>query len=330
MIFVDRANDPRPEAQPPAALDLDEVTSPAYVERAKAINYYDPPDPNLPPAPHNPLRKPSYSVYGRSDVKAALFNLFHDKCAYCEAKISGNQTGDIEHYRPKGSIKNPDEAPLSPGYYWLAADWTNLFLSCQSCNTARKEPELQADGTWTVARDATGKKDQFPLSDPNQHVRSPHADLAAEEPFRLLLDPCTDRPEDFLRYNEDGDILPRADDEDSHAYKKADRSIAVFDLKRYGLKQNRRKHYLAMLDFWKNVQTVARFVDDYDIHPPEVQAYLQTRKDEMRDNLARNGDKLIACVNGDQVFAGFCRYVLSELVAEVKALQLRFEQVYGG
>ena len=262
-------------------------------------------------------------------MKAALYNLFNNNCAYCESRISGNQTGDVEHFRPKGSIKNPDEDPLRPGYYWLAADWNNLFLSCQSCNTARKEPELDEQGNWVIASEATGKKDQFPLSDPTRHLRNHNENLADEEPLRLLIDPCQDQPEDFFSYKDDGSILPKADDETSHAYRMAAASIRVFDLKRPGLVQRRREHYLDMLNAWKDVDDVGRFVEGYEDAEPAVQSFLQSMKSTMQDNIDRNATTLIACIDDDQVFAGFCRYVLSDFVGEAKAIKARFEEIFG-
>lgn len=46
---------------------------------------------------------------------------------------------DVEHFRPKSEIDEvdpatfrpvPGRAPTAPGYYWLAAAWSNLLPSC--------------------------------------------------------------------------------------------------------------------------------------------------------------------------------------------------------
>jgi hypothetical protein len=42
------------------------------------------------------------SIYGAKSVKSALINAQHDKCAFCESKVSHIAHGDVEHYRPKG------------------------------------------------------------------------------------------------------------------------------------------------------------------------------------------------------------------------------------
>jgi hypothetical protein len=62
--------------------------------------------------------------YNHVDVKDALVNMFHGKCAYCESKITVVTYGAIEHFRPKSDY--PD----------LTFEWSNLLLSCDVCNDA--------------------------------------------------------------------------------------------------------------------------------------------------------------------------------------------------
>lgn len=63
--------------------------------------------------------------YKHEDIKETLAEqMFHGKCAYCEAKITHIDYGDIEHFRPK------DTFPL------LAVEWENLLLACRVCNGA--------------------------------------------------------------------------------------------------------------------------------------------------------------------------------------------------
>ena len=62
--------------------------------------------------------------YKQEDVKKILAEkMFHGKCAYCEAKITHIDYGDIEHFKPK------DIFPL------LAVEWQNLLLACRVCNS---------------------------------------------------------------------------------------------------------------------------------------------------------------------------------------------------
>jgi uncharacterized protein (TIGR02646 family) len=62
------------------------------------------------------------SRYKTKDVKDALNDIYHGKCAFCEQKIEQSQ---VEHYRPK-SI-----------YHWLVYSWDNLILACAKCNQGK-------------------------------------------------------------------------------------------------------------------------------------------------------------------------------------------------
>lgn len=80
------------------------------------------------------------SIYGHKTVKAALTKTQHDKCCFCESKVTHISYGDVEHFRPKAGVRQRSGAPLErPGYYWLAYEWSNLFFSCQLCNQRYKE-----------------------------------------------------------------------------------------------------------------------------------------------------------------------------------------------
>lgn len=70
------------------------------------------------------------------------------RCAYCEVSLAGDRyRGDVEHYRPKaaatdrkwskkrnGQTKRSWQNRCTPGYYWLAYEWSNLLLACSKCN----------------------------------------------------------------------------------------------------------------------------------------------------------------------------------------------------
>lgn len=165
-------------------------------------------------------------LYGGTEPKVALEELFHRKCAYCESPL--DELGfDVEHYRPKGRVK---EAPSHPGYYWLAYEWSNLFPSCRACNRKLKDHPSYTDAHLGTA---AGKLDQFPVKQPAARVTSPADDLNAEEP--LLLNPCVDNPEDYLAYGLIGSIVAVRGDERAAA------SIEVFHLGRKRLRDRRKK-----------------------------------------------------------------------------------------
>ena len=68
--------------------------------------------------------------YKWEDIKIALNNIYHCKCAYCENKI---EQYHVEHYRPKKT------------YYWLAFSWDNLLVACATCNI-EKGQKFDLDG----------------------------------------------------------------------------------------------------------------------------------------------------------------------------------------
>ena len=47
-------------------------------------------------------------IYGHPSVKAALVAMQHEKCAFCEAKPLHVSDGDVEHFRPKGAVRQTD------------------------------------------------------------------------------------------------------------------------------------------------------------------------------------------------------------------------------
>lgn len=78
-------------------------------------------------------------LYKGEDVKNQLIADQHSKCAYCECRLNGD-FGHIEHFRPKAGYSIPPSNKLiTPGYYWLAYEWSNLLLSCSTCNTSYKQ-----------------------------------------------------------------------------------------------------------------------------------------------------------------------------------------------
>lgn len=161
-------------------------------------------------------------IYADDRVKAALEKIFHEKCAYCETKITASADWDVEHFRPKGKVAERSD---HSGYYWLAYTWSNLYPSCQHCNQRRKDRPRWGDLRYAGAG---GKKDQFPLEE--EGTRAMGSGDKLEREARLLLDPCEDQPEDHLRYTVDGQIVAVAGDP------KGEVSIKIFHLARRRLR----------------------------------------------------------------------------------------------
>jgi len=106
-------------------------------------------------------------------LKLHLFELFANKCAYCEAKVLHVASGDVEHYRPK---KKVTENSHHPGYYWLAYDVSNYLPTCEKCNRVR------------------GKRNHFPVK--NDVYAYSQEDIKNEVP--LLLNPYDHVPDEHL------------------------------------------------------------------------------------------------------------------------------------
>ncbi|PZU81197.1 MAG: hypothetical protein DI528_21745 [Shinella sp.] len=61
--------------------------------------------------------------YSHKDIKDAIVDETHGKCAYCESDIRHIAYGDIEHVVPK---------KIEPAKWF---EWENLTLACDVCNT---------------------------------------------------------------------------------------------------------------------------------------------------------------------------------------------------
>jgi uncharacterized protein (TIGR02646 family) len=121
-------------------------------------------------------------IYGNPDVKTLLRTAQDGKCCFCEAKIEHISYGDVEHYRPKAGWVQNEETLNRPGYYWLAYDWDNLFLSCEICNQRHK-------------------KNFFPLSDNAKRALSHQDDIKKETP--VFIKPDIEDPEKFIEFKEE-------------------------------------------------------------------------------------------------------------------------------
>lgn len=122
-------------------------------------------------------------IYAERAVKRALLRAQHDKCCFCESKVTHVSSGDIEHFRPKAAYRQADGEPLQrPGYFWLAYAWVNLFFACDLCNRRFK-------------------KNLFPLIDPATRATGPAAPVASETP--LFLDPAADDPELHIGFRDE-------------------------------------------------------------------------------------------------------------------------------
>lgn len=189
-------------------------------------------------------------LYGHSSVKEALIEAQHDKCCFCESKISHISYGDVEHFRPKAGYRQSPDDPLGrPGYYWLAYEWTNLYLACQLCNQRFK-------------------KNTFPLQDPGHRCLNHLGDLVLEEP--LFIDPVEVDPEDHIEFSAEQPMARNGSPQGAV-------TIQALGLQREPLRERRFDRYKILLSL-KNV--VAKLPSD----DPDRQEALAILNNSVKDS----------------------------------------------
>lgn len=148
-------------------------------------------------------------------AKPFLNRLFSGKCAYCEVMIEVSHPTEVEHYRPKGNVKDENEEEVTivtergeeehPGYWWLAYTWSNLLSSCIDCNRRRTHEKEEA-GKRIEAK--AGKADIFP-------VKGKRAMEPGEEDNEtpLLLNPCEEHfdPIEHFTFEKDGSVTAKTE-----------------------------------------------------------------------------------------------------------------------
>src|SRR5690348_7674048 len=78
-----------------------------------------------------------FKFHKHPEMRSALADLFHGKCAFCETDYSAASPMDVENFRPKGGAIGAD-GKLSPlHYWWLAYEWFNLYPACAECNRSK-------------------------------------------------------------------------------------------------------------------------------------------------------------------------------------------------
>jgi len=185
-------------------------------------------------------------VHRNLEVRIALSNLFHDKCAYCECKLE-RQDMNVEHYRPKGGV---GEVECHPGYYWLAYDWGNLLPSCTLCNQKRREIE-----SLNVGRSFSrgGKGDSFPISDEEYRAFSACDDLSIEDP--ILVNPTIDKPSQHITFDPSGEAI--------HITERGEVSISTYHLNTRRIRGARKsliKELLCMIKMRNDAQLMIPLV----------------------------------------------------------------------
>jgi uncharacterized protein (TIGR02646 family) len=116
------------------------------------------------------------SLYSNPEIRRAIVQSHAGRCAYCETLLTQSAYGDVEHFRPKAAYTAYSPALFRPGYYELAYDPRNLFLSCQLCNESYKQNHFPVIGK-----------------------RAPEVTLDQEIP--VLINPYAEDPRECIRFN---------------------------------------------------------------------------------------------------------------------------------
>ena len=104
-----------------------------------------------------------------SEVKPVFMELQNGKCCFCERKYDSTSLGryelDVEHFRPKGTVKKcpqdrvgeglqlTDPATGNSGYYLLAYNLFNYAAACKPCNSGLKRNYFPIAGTYQLNGD---------------------------------------------------------------------------------------------------------------------------------------------------------------------------------
>ena len=102
-------------------------------------------------------------------LSAALYQLAHGKCVFCESPLEVSGDSEVEHYTAK--TVNPD----------LAFEWTNLLPSCRLCNRSKSnvdhgnallKPDIEDPEPFFWIHPDTGRLPPHPSLDTTQERRA--------------------------------------------------------------------------------------------------------------------------------------------------------------
>jgi len=220
------------------------------------------------------------------ELKEIFLNyIFHQKCAYCEGKISAHVTLDVEHYRPKKQITERRILLNHCGYFWLAYEWYNLLLACRHCNSFHKNTingKLQTHPGKANEFCVNGNRINNPSLDPENWQN----ELSQEQP--LLLNPYFDYPEDHIAFDENGFAYPKGGSD------RGKETIDVCDLNRPALVEARLevkyKVSTRMINFINELinncpSQNCRF-DDSETFSAWLNNYMEFIADKLKSNLS--------------------------------------------
>lgn len=273
-------------------IEIDFHTEPPFLSSATVVNTLD-----------KIRRRPSHSIEKKEElwrnekVTDKLHFSHHGKCCYCERRRDRKSEMDVEHYRPKGAVK--DEVGHE-GYWWLAYEWNNALWSCKTCNQRYK-------GTiFTLLPNATRA---FGEAD----------DLNKENP--CLINPKHEDPSQYLTFHIEHSggrcyitALPRAGIGKDEK-KRASETVRIAGLNRdmpgYNLIEERGSEFSSST-FQIIVYDIIRY-EDMKNRDPEKRQHFIDAINELRKRLKR-------FICSDRIFAGVYRDYLRQNNIEYASL----------
>jgi hypothetical protein len=117
---------------------------------------------------------------------------------------------NVDHFRPREGVLGLDGSYDRAHYYWLAYEWQNLYLACPDCLTLRGA--------------------RFPVK--GRRAKPGTSGEALDREQRLLLDPCSDEPDEHLVFGDSGEVYPDSE--------RGRHTIEAFNLNRELLRKARK------------------------------------------------------------------------------------------
>jgi uncharacterized protein (TIGR02646 family) len=194
------------------------------------------------------------TIYNHASVKNALMSAQHQKCCFCERLVGSD--GDVEHFRPKSAYTQSKKLER-PGYYWLAYNWDNLYLSCSACNQRQK-------------------RNLFPIADTKKRAHLHNDDITIENP--LFIDPGKDEPSQHIGFRGEMPYAIRGN-------KKGKTTIENLALDRNILNDVRLEHLQKMKIIYQLIQLAVEDLDNQ-----ELQKLAQKAKENLENAVSDQGE----------------------------------------
>jgi uncharacterized protein (TIGR02646 family) len=186
------------------------------------------------------------------------------KCCYCEREYERKHS-DVEHFRPKTEALREGRVK-TPGYWWLAYWFENLYFGCLVCNRIKGTHFPLSTGTRALEAE----------EDPRHVPESP-----------LLIDPGFENPEDHLTFvwipSRGYEIAPR------DGSQRGRWTITILELDRDDLSEIRRAYYRRHLQ-----PLLERFAEAED--KSDESALVQVRREAVTLKAAESPFALLARV----------------------------------